>query len=227
MTGIGRISGKNGGTPGPRLQATAGGLMIPIWYRRKLAPSLTALALHGCSMSGSAARATRQALRNSAGHHVASGAGEKRGGGRSTSRGRADRDGVIKQSPWATCSHPSPDHFASLPHPFSAQARTAPPISLGPPSRLSLGRTDGVADLLHLRLPGRGDGYGAQRHPSPLPHASWTAMLLLCTGGTWAVGMAFPTSPGLVCPLQRTLAWILCPLDWSRGAHGRAANGTA
>ena len=201
--------------------------MIPSWYRRKHALSLTASALHGCSMIGSAAHATRQALTNRAGNHAASDAYAKRGDGRSTSRGRAGRDGVINQSPWATCSHPSPDYFASFPHPFSAQARPAPPISLGPPFRPVSGRTDGVADLLHLRLPGRGDGYGAQRHPSPLPHASWTAMLLLCTGGTWAVRMAFPTSPGPVCPLQRTLAWILCPLDWSRGAHGRAANGTA
>ena len=107
--------------------------MIPIWYRRKLAPSLTALASHEFSMSGSVAHVTRQALRNSAGNRAASDACEKRGGGRSTSRGRADRDGVINQNPWATCSHPSPDHFALLPHPFSAQARTAPPISLGPP----------------------------------------------------------------------------------------------
>ena len=102
--------------------------MIPSWYRRKHAPSLTTSVLDACSTIGNAAHATRQALTSSEGNNVASGAYEKKGDGRSTSRGTVGRDGVTDQSPWATCSHPSPDHSASLPHPFSAQARPAPPI---------------------------------------------------------------------------------------------------
>ena len=68
--------------------------MIPSWYRRKHALSLTTSISDECSTIGNAAHATRQALTSSEGNNVASGAYEKKGDGRSTSRDTVGRDGV-------------------------------------------------------------------------------------------------------------------------------------
>ena len=68
--------------------------MTPSWYRRKHAPSSTTSTSDECSMTGSAARATRRALMSSVGSSVASDAYGKNGDGRSTSLDRVGRGGV-------------------------------------------------------------------------------------------------------------------------------------
>ena len=82
--------------------------MIPSWYRRKHAPSLTTSTSDECSMIGSAARATRRALMSSVGSSVASDAYGKNGDGRSTSLDRVGRDGVTDSASMSYVLTPFP-----------------------------------------------------------------------------------------------------------------------